>query len=145
MKYNDTTNKDGIIQQVERYINMGETWISGSTDRLREFTAYANKISRKVWNLIFLSQGVWQYDDDYDNLPQATTDLVSGQKLYALPTDLLTIKRLECKNNDDIWFVLKQVMEEQIPDAIDEWNDTDSQPVYYRLIGDTIELFPVSN
>jgi len=146
MTYNDTTNKNGIIQQVERYINMGATWISGDTDRLREFTAYANKISSKIWHWIFTSQGVWKYDDSNEtDLPQATTNLVSAQTTYALPSDALTVQRVECKNSNGDWFRLVQIFQDQIPEAIDEFNETDCEPVYYRLIGNTIELFPASN
>jgi hypothetical protein len=146
MKYNDTTNKNGIIQQVERYINMGATWISGDTDRLREFTAYANKVGHKIWHWIFLSQGVWKYDDaNHTDLPQATTNLVDAQATYALPSDALTIERVEVKNSNGDWFRLRQIIENQIPGAIEEFNETDNEPVYYRLIGNTIELFPASN
>lgn len=146
MTYNDTTNLNGIIQQVERYINMGSTWISGDTTRLKEFTSYANKTLRKVWHLIFLSHGVWKYDDSNEtDLPQATTNLVDSQKTYTLPSTALTVQRVECKNSNGDWFLLKQVMEQQIPDAIDEWNNDDCEPVYYRLVGNVIELFPATN
>ena len=146
MQYNDTTNLNGIIQQVERYINMGATWISGDTTRLKEFTTYANKVGHKIWHWIFLSQGVWKYDDSNEtDLPQATTNLVDAQATYALPSDALTVQRVEVKNSNGDWFRLIQIMEQQIPGAIDEFNEDDCEPVYYRLIGNTMELFPASN
>jgi len=146
MVYNDTTNKLGIIQSCERYTGLGDAIISGSTDKLMEFTAYSNTILRRLWHTIHESTGCWEYDDSNEtDLPQATANLVSGTAKYALPTDALTIKRVEVKDSSGNWVVLKPLIREEIKVAIDEALDTDSLPVYYRLLGDIIELFPASN
>ena len=146
MVFSDTTNDNGIIQQVERYINMGSTWISSDTSRLKEFTSYANKINHRIWHWIFLSQGVWKYDDsNQTNLPQGVTDLVAAQEKYSLPSEALTIQRVEIKDVNDNWYRLKQLIQDQIPGAIDEFNDINGTPEYYRMIGNNIELFPAPN
>lgn len=143
MQYNDTTNKNGIIQEVERYINMGATWISGDTDRLREFTSYANKKGRQVWHWIFLAQGLWRYDDSNEtDLPEATTDLADGTAKYSLPTDALTVRRVEIKDGSGNWDRISQLVEDDIEGAISEYYEDDGTPQHYRLVGNTIELFP---
>ncbi len=143
MQYNDTTNNLGIIQACEDYCGLGNTGISGDTNKLKEFTRYANKVSRRIWHWIFLAQGLWKYDDSNEtDLPQAVTDLTSGTAKYALPTEALTIERIEIKSNEDDWFRIEQLPTQYINGAVDEFFEDDGEVVYYRLIGNTIELFP---
>lgn len=143
MQYNDTTNLNGIIQEVERYINMGSTWISGDTTRLKEFTSYANKIGHKIWHWIFLAQGLWRYDDsNATDLPEGTTALVSSQRTYALPSDSLTVRRVEIKDSAGNWDRISQLVEDDIEGAISEYQEDNGTPQHYRLVGNTIELFP---
>ena len=63
MKYSDTTNLNGIIQEEERLTGLGYAGISGSTNNLKEFTSLNNIESHKIWHTIFMSNGNWQYDD----------------------------------------------------------------------------------
>lgn len=146
MKFNDTTNYEGVIQACERYTGLGKDSISGDSDKLIEFTAYTNTALRKIWHFIFESTGCWEYDDsNQSDLPQATADIVSAQAKYALPSDALTIKRVEMKDDDDNWYVLKPLLRNEIKEAIDEYRDEDGKPEYYRLVGETIEFFPASD
>jgi hypothetical protein len=79
-------------------------------------------------------------------MPSSTTALVSGQNRYLLPTDALTIHRIEYKKNGDgDWQLIQPIIKEEIPVAIDEFMETDSEPLYYRLVGDVIELFPATD
>jgi len=143
MQYNDTTNNLGIIQACEDYCGLGNTGISGDANKLKEFTRYANKVNRRIWHWIFLSQGLWKYDDSNEtDLPQATTDLVSGTSRYALPSEALTVERIEIKSNEDDWFKVEQLPTQYLNCAIDEFLEDDGQITYYSLIGDTIEFFP---
>lgn len=143
MTYNDTTNLNGIIQEVERYINMGATWISGDSTRLKEFTSYANKVGHKIWHWIFLAQGLWRYEDsNQTDLPEGTTALVDGTATYALPSDGLTVRRIEIKDGAGNWDRIAQLIEDDIEGAISEYFEDDGTPQYYRLVGNTIELFP---
>jgi len=143
MVYNDTTNLNGVIQEVERYINMGSTWISGDSTRLKEFTSYANKVGHKIWHWIFLAQGLWKYDDsNATDLPQGTTNIVSGTDSYSLPSDALAISRIEVANSDGTYDRLRQLIEDNIPGGIDEYSEGGGIPQEYLLIGNTIRLFP---
>jgi len=143
MQYSNTTTKEGVIQACERYTGLGDAGISSDSDKLLEFTAYTNTALRKLWHYIFESTGCWEYDDsNQTDLPQATANLVQSQAKYALPSDALTIKRVEVADTDGSWQVLKPLIRNDIPVAIDEYFDTDGTPTYYRIVGDTIELFP---
>jgi len=146
MVYSNTTTKDGIIQTMEELCDLGDAYISGDTTRLRQFTARINRIAHRVWHTIFMANGSWQYDDgNYTDLPSATADLVSGTRKYALPSDALTVQRVEAKNEAGDWYVLKPLDKERIALGLDEFMETDGQPNYYRLVNGVIELMPGSN
>lgn len=146
MVYNDTSTNLGIIQASEDYCGLGLTGISGDTSKLKEFTRYANRANRKIWHWIFMSQGLWQYDDSNEtDLPQAVANLVSGTAKYALPTDALTVRRIEIKNESGDWDEVLPITEKDIVGGIEDYYESDNTPVEYRLIGNTIELFPAPN
>ena len=147
MIFNDTTTKQGIIQFCEKYTNLGYGEISDDTDdKLPEFTGWTNTAMSMLWYEIFLATGGWIFDDkNHSDLPQATTDLVSSQGKYALPSDNLTVKRVEIKNESDVWFQIDAISLEKIPQAVDEFRRDDGIPSWYRLVDDTIELFPASS
>jgi hypothetical protein len=144
MVYSDTTNLNGIIQEVERMADLGQTYISGNASNLKEFTATINRVNHRIWHTIFMSNGNWQYDDGGNtDLPQSVTDLTSGTSKYALPTTALTIQRVEAKDSGGLWTTLSPITKEDIGgEAIDEFMKTDGPLSMYRLIGTTIELFP---
>lgn len=145
MVFSNTQTKAGIIQELERLCDLGQTYISGNSNVLAESVATINRINHRVWHTIFMSTGNWQYDDGgYTDLPQATANLVSGTAMYALPSDALTIHRIEVKNQNGDWELLNPITKEQLL-AVDEFLDTDSVPMYYRLVNNTIELFPAPN
>lgn len=147
MTFSNTTTKAGIIQQIEYLTDLGDAYISGDTTRLRQVTATVNRISSRVWHLIFMSNGNWQYDDSsYTDLPSATTDIVSGTASYALPSDALTVQRVEAKDAGGIWQVLTPITKEMLQgQAVDEFMKDNGALLYYRLTDGTIELFPASN
>lgn len=147
MQFSDTTNNTGIIQECERMTDLGYTTISGNTTKLKEFTTLVNNNSHKIWHTIFESSGNWSYDDaNQTDLPQATADIVSGTAKYSIPATALTVQRVEIMDTNSLWYVLNPVTKEIIAnEGIDEFMKTDGQPVYYRLLGNTIELFPAPN
>jgi len=146
MNYSDTTNLSGIIQTVERLTDLGQTYISGDATRLKEMTSTINRVNHRVWHLIFMSTGNWQYDDGNNtDLPQSTTDLVSGQAKYALPDTALTVQRIEAKDTGGLWTVLAPLTTPSIGQAVDEFMKDNGPLLYYRLLNNTIELFPAPN
>ena len=89
LQFNDTTNKKGIIQAIERRIFPGSPgYISSDTDRLKHFTAEINIAFDNLLALIFKADGTWQFDDsNHTNYPIITTNLVDGQRDYTFTTD----------------------------------------------------------
>ena len=88
--FSDTTNKNGIIQGIERnlYGNDGDGRISGNAVLLAQFTDDVNSALDKVLSIIFQSDGTWQFDDSgHTDYPIITTDLVSGQRDYSFVSD----------------------------------------------------------
>lgn len=146
MVFNDVTNRKGIIQQIEKYTDLGIGYISGNTDLMKDFTADINIVGSEVFALIYLICGNWQYDDaNYADLPQAVTNLVSGTDKYLIPETALTVQRLEAKDPNGNWYVLDPITKEQIPMAVDEFMKTNGNPQYYRIVNGTVELFPATN
>ena len=142
MQYNDLVNESGIIQDVERKINMGSTWISADTTRLKEFTSYANEELSRIWHKIWSVYAGWQYDDsNQTNLPQASTDIVANQSTYSLPSEALTIKRVDVTDSNGNVTRNLPLLTEQIETGVAS-TETGS-PTHYRLTGSTIQLFPV--
>ena len=147
MVFSDTTNLSGLIQECERLCHLGVTGISGTSNLLKEFTSRINEANRIVWTWIFSVNNGWFYDDaNQTDLPQASTNIIDGTSKYAIPTEALTVKRIEIKDKNGDWYQLKPITEYDLRGiAIDEFTETDGQPIYYRLLGQTIELFPASD
>ena len=86
--FSDTTNKSGIIQQLERKCGFNDGDISGNTLRMAQFTADINLAMDNVAAKIFKLGGTWQFDDsNHTGYPIITTDLVAGQRDYSFTTD----------------------------------------------------------
>ncbi len=146
MQYNNITDKNGILQDCERYCNLGTGGITDNTDRLYDFASYTNSTLRALWHVSFRLCGNWLYEDNNQtDLPQSTTDLVNGQSTYALPSGALTVRRVEMKDTAGNWTKLKPLSLKQISQGLGEFMKEDSQPMNYRLVGNTLELFPASN
>lgn len=91
IQFSDTDNLDGIIQGIEKELfdsNYG--YISGNTNRLKEWTAQINLTHDEALAMIFNRAGgsLWQFDDsNHTKNPIIKTDLISGQRNYTFTTD----------------------------------------------------------
>ena len=145
MVYNDVTNLSGVIQEVERLTDLGYAYISGDATRMKEFTAMINQDSRRIFALILNTTGNWQYDDSNQaNLPGGATDLISGQSKYLLHPEALTVHRIDFAK-DGIFSKLRPITKEMVNQGLDEFMKEAGTPRYYRLVNNTIELFPAPN
>lgn len=85
---NDTTNYRGIVQIYEKELGFDRGYISGNTDRMKEFTADVNLAYDDFLDMAFKSGGTWQFDDsNHTDYPIITTNVVSGQRDYAFTLD----------------------------------------------------------
>lgn len=146
MQFNDTSGLTGIIQTIEDLTDLGTAVISGDTSLMKKFTSYTNQENRDIWATIFESTGNWQYDDaNQTNMPSGVTSLVNGTQSYALPTEALTIQRVEVADSSGQSYELQPITKEMVDDAMSEFHDTAGTPVYYRPVGNTIILYPAPN
>ncbi len=147
MQFSNTTSLEGIIQNIEVMTDLGSAYISGNSTRLKEFTNLVNRVGHRVWHTIFMASGNWQYDDgNQTDLPSGVTDLSNGTSKYSIPSDALTVQRIDVKDNAGNWYKLYPMTKEELSNqAVDEYMKNDGHPVSYRLVGNTIELFPATN
>lgn len=135
---NTVTAKPSIIEDIDFLCKSNSTTFPVA-DKLR----IINKINYDVTSDILRYQSNWEFDDTNEtDFPIATTDLVSGQRDYALPTTLVKLVRVEIKDSNGNYQRVYQFDESQIDEALTEFMATDGLPRYYREIGNSIELYP---
>jgi hypothetical protein len=144
MQFSDTSTKSGIIQACEDYLGFDDGDISGNTDLLKRFTRLINDRYGLVANKIWKSSGDWQFDDrNQTDLPEATTDLVANQQDYELPSTAQKLMRVEVKNQDGDYVVVKPFDEAEIENtAMSEWYEDAGTPLYYDVKGRSLILYP---
>ncbi len=89
--FNNTSTSsgtNGIIQVLEKNCGFNRGDISGSTERMQNFTSDINLALDDVWGFMFPLGGTWQLDDsNFTDYPIITTNIVSGQRDYSFTTD----------------------------------------------------------
>lgn len=152
MKFNDTNNKNGLIQDCELLLNFPDGGISGDATLLAQFTGFINQAYLKIVSEIMANDPKWSWDDpNYTDLPRATTTLVAGQRDYTLPTStgssnastLLKIIKfavLDASAQEHILTVSDK------PEAeLNREFPNSGLPLVYKLIGDTIKMWPAAD
>ena len=151
MQFSDTTNKNGIIQNVESLCNLSDGGITGNTTLFYKITGYVNNAYNKVAIALLQADKRWKWDDfNYTDFPRGAATLVSGQKDYTLPAattsgnaaTLLGVHKIAVfdKNSTPQEIVLKLTdrseasLNNQYPDS--------GLPTVYKLIGNSIKMWP---
>ena len=148
MQFNDTTNENGLIQDI--------TSITGATTTdytLKERTRDINNAYSRIAYLIIQADGRMQWDDtNHTDQPISTDDLVDSQEDYnvfeAAPSaleDWLTIERVEILDTNDSGVLLRPIDKRNIGVAWTEYQKTDGQPNEYDFNGTSILLKPSPN
>lgn len=106
MVYSDTTNKDGILQRIEDYTNLGDGVISGDTTLRKKITSRVNEVCNEMMLAIMESQDNFDWDDPTrTDFPIATTPLVAGQRDYQFDgISFLRIKRMDITWDGSTWY-----------------------------------------
>lgn len=87
-QFNDTTNYKGLVQIYEKEIGAERGFISGDSNRLKEFCADVNLAWDEYVYLALKSSALWQFDDsNQTDYPIIKTNIVSAQQDYPLTTD----------------------------------------------------------
>jgi hypothetical protein len=86
--YNDSINKDGILQRIEQELGFPDGHISGDTNRLAIWTGSVNLSLDKAFSVIFTADGKWQFDSsEHTKNPVIYTDLTINQRMYNFLAD----------------------------------------------------------
>jgi len=150
MVYNDTTNKDGLIQDAEQLVFSQYGTISGNADTLADFTQRINRAYDKLATLIMSVDNRWQWDDrNYtSDLPIASTDIVNGQRQYTLALEHLRIVRVQVTDSAGNLLTARSIdIHDPEGRAIYDEAPTPVEgiPVLYDKSADVLTLYPTPN
>lgn len=149
--FNDTSNNQGVLQEIERMTGLGATGITGDATLLKDFTRLVNIWDGRLTMDILLSDGRWQYDDlNIGDINRATTNLVSGQADYSVRTDdnsreIWKVSRVDIKDSNGNWKQLKQKDEREITEGYSAYQSTDATPLEFDWDGISLFLLPAPN
>lgn len=144
-KFSDTTNRDGLIELIERDTNTQSA--TTSSYPLKVKTNDVNESLSHFFLLAIKAGGRFQVDDtNQTDLPVITTDLVSSQADYTFLVDsstptnqILDIRKVRMKDSNGNWKTLTQVDRETFD--INSYTAT-ATPEYFDLTGNSIILYP---
>lgn len=146
LQFNSETNSQDLVSLTSFLLGGGVTISSSGDYTLKDFTLLANRAMSKIWSLIFAAKSGWKFDDGNNtDLPQGTINLADGTSKYPLPTDALTIERIEVDDGNGNDKVLQIISQDEIDQAIPEFFNEGGIPIYARVLNGTIEIFPTPN
>ena len=143
MQYNSNSTSQDLVSLANVFTKQNNTSFP-----LTEKTVYANMANRLILTEIHNAYGGWKYDDrNNTDFPIATTDLVANQTDYALPLDTIHLNAVYYKDTAGNWTKLIPLTLEEVNrrDAEPEFEDTPSQPTYYRALSNSIKIYPAAN
>jgi hypothetical protein len=151
--FSSTTNKNGIIQQIERECGFDDGTITGNSTLMAQFTADVNMTLDEAWSIILPASGLWQLDDsNHTDYPIITTNLVSGQRDYSFTTDgsgnyILDIYKVMCRVSETGEFRELTPIDQQSVnnDSINNGLDQTGTPTKYDKTGNGIFLDYIPN
>lgn len=107
MQFNDTTNKNGIIQKCEFWCGFGDGGISGDSTLLKIFTGLCNTAYHELVSDILGAEDEWDFDDPNigDRGFIKTYDLTASTEYIdlTLGNKILKLKRLELMLDGTNW------------------------------------------
>lgn len=153
-QFSDTTNKNGLIQNIESLCNLGDGGISGNTTLMAKITGLINTANQDVAIALMQADKRWQYDDfNNTDLPRAAATLVAGQRDYTLPAasssgnaaTLLGIEKIVVldANSTPQERVLKLTNREDA--ELNNRHATSALPIWYKLVGNSVKIWPAAD
>lgn len=141
LKFNDETNKLGIVQGIDFEVNSNR-----STYPLADIARNVNLAHNRFISVALSADSKWQFDDTNNTkAPVATADIVANQKDYTIDIDFLRITRVEVKDQNGNWRVIPQVDEREVHQAYNELQRDSGFPYAYDLRGKQIYFFQPSD
>lgn len=130
------------IQTIDADVDFlcGSTSASYSpTNKRRNMNVALQDVARLIWE----SQGTWQYDDsNATTLPFARSTLVHAQQDYTIPPTAQRLEGVVIKDSNGNWVKLKPFDIHDISIAPQEFLETAGLPLYYNVVGRSVELYP---
>ena len=151
--FNDVSGGQGLVQLYEDECGFEPGSVSGSTARLKRFTADANGAFDKLWEIALRADGRWQIDDtNYtDSFPIIYTDTTAGRRDYSFVVDgegalILRVHRLFYRDTtSSAYQELAMVDQQSDPGVAQIYDGLGAQGIPYRAdkSGNTFFLDPV--
>lgn len=152
MKISDTANKDGGIQTIERYCNLGDGGITSNTVLFSQVIGLVNQGVKNVFAELLTVDKQWKIDDSaYTDFPTAQIDLVSGTRDYLLPTatvggDFSTLYKINfvrvLNASGQKMDLLPLPPKDDINNEYYSAGTATGTPTHYKLSGKSIILWP---
>ena len=150
MQFNDTSGKNGLIQECEFNLGLGDAGISGDATLLKVFTRLINTTYQEIITMILASLDGWEYDDS--NLSASgfikTFDLTANQQYFAMAAadKVLKVRRVEVNYGDGVWRVATPISIDQIGTPAGTQTDVSlsfskTEPAYSQ-VGLQVFLYP---
>lgn len=97
MEYSNIILKNGLLQRIEDYTQLGDGVITSDTTLTKKMTANVNETLYELTTDIMLLQDSFDWDDPYKtDYPIATTPLVASQRDYQFDSlSFLRLKRVD--------------------------------------------------
>lgn len=153
MPYSNTTDKNGIIQTIEFWTNLGDGAITG--DLLKIFTARVNSAFDRVMSRVLSYSTHLRFDDtNHTDLPSGTFNIVSGQANYTITQDdngldilnITDVRILPSATATDYVTLEKMTIDDdRALDAMVPNSGDTGVPTAYLERGNTIFLYPKPN
>lgn len=149
MKFSDSTNRDAIIQQIEKAT--GTQSATTASYPIKVKTLDVNDALGNFFLLAVKAGGRFQVDDtNQTDYPIITTDAVSGQQDYAFvydgsstPNQILDLRQVRIKDPNGNWITLTQIDREV--DDINQYEGVSGTPTSFDVDSNAVKFFPKFN
>ena len=143
MQFSDTTNKNGVLQMIEQTTGLGDAVVTGSTIQKAYFTNLINQWYRILAYFAWKVDKNWAFDDtNHTTFPMATTTVVNGQRDYPVASTDLAIRQVEILQNSGYYTTLEYMPEDSGILFSQKEQETAGLPSHYRLVGNSLILYP---
>ena len=131
MVFNDETNKQGLIQDID-FLLFGKGDVFNDNYSLEDRTRNINIMYDEAVIELLKADPNWQWDDKNSNkLPIVWGDLQGGRDHYTFPVDLSIIHRLRVKNKQGNFTTLTPVSRRELSDT--QLKSKGTPHCYYKL------------
>lgn len=140
MVFNDTTNKQGIVQDIYFGINANST-----SYPIEDVTRNVNAGLDKVSAIILACDNRWQFDDTNNvTLPIATADIIANQQDYSFDSSFLEVTKVMIADRNGEFYELRNIdiRDQNVDTYLINKTDNVGRAYRYDVMGNSILLDP---